>query len=147
MNPKKKKLAEVENKNNQNGTLEEGFKRRDIFIGVAQPNLVSREMIVSMAKEPIVFPLSNPVGEISVEDALAAGASIVADGRTINNALAYPGLFRGALDARAKRITSRMLLAAALKLAQLAPEGSLLPNMLDRKVHKMVAKAVKKISG
>ena len=147
MNPYKTKLAEVANKKNQKGTLEEGFKRRDIFIGVAQPNLVSREMIVSMAKEPIVFPLSNPVGEISVEDALAAGASIVADGRTINNALAYPGLFRGALDARAKRITSRMLLAAALKLAQLAPEGSLLPNMLDRKVHKMVAKAVKKISG
>ena len=146
MNTYKIKLAEVTNKHNQKGNLAEGFQGMDIFIGVAQPNLVSAEMIKSMAERPIVFPLSNPVGEISVEEALAAGAGIVADGRTINNALAYPGLFRGALDARAKRITSKMLLAAALRLAQLAPEGSLLPNMLDRKVHKMVAKAVKQLA-
>lgn len=145
MNPYKLKLAEITNKNNQKCNLAEGFKDKDIFIGVAKPNIVTREMIVSMAEEPIVFPLSNPAGEISVEDAIAAGAGIVADGRTINNALAYPGLFRGALDGRAKRITSKMFLAAALKLAQLAPDESLLPDMLDREVHMMVAEAVQQL--
>lgn len=145
MNPYKLELTEITNKNDQKCNLTQGFKDKDIFIGVAQPNIVTREMIVSMAEEPIVFPLSNPIGEISVEDALAAGAGVVADGRSINNALVYPGLFRGALDGRAKRITSKMLLAAALKLAQLAPEESLLPNMLDREVHKMVAEAVRQL--
>jgi malate dehydrogenase (oxaloacetate-decarboxylating) len=146
MNPYKMKLAQITNKNNQKCSLAEGFKNKDIFIGVAQPDLVSREMVRSMADKSIVFPLSNPVGEISVEDAMSAGAEIVADGRTINNALAYPGLFRGALDGRAKRITGRMLLAAADKLAQLAPETGLLPNMLDRRVHKMVADAVRQLA-
>ena len=142
MNPYKSQLVDVTNKNNQNGGLTEGFKGKDIFIGVAQPNIVSKEMISSMAKDPIVFPLSNPVGEISVEDAITAGAAVVADGRAINNALAYPGLFRGALDVRAKSITFDMQLAAAEKLAKLAPEGSLLPNMLDKNVHNSVAQAV-----
>jgi malate dehydrogenase (oxaloacetate-decarboxylating) len=146
MNPYKLKLAALTNKNNQRSLLSEGFKDKDIFIGVARPNLVNAEMIMSMANNAIVFPLSNPTGEIDVDDALAAGASVVADGRTINNALAYPGLFRGALDARARRITQKMFLAAAIKLAQLAPEGSLLPNMLDHGVHKMVAEAVRQIA-
>ena len=106
--------------------------------------MVTREMIALMADEPIVFPLSNPIGEISVDEALAAGARVVADGRSINNALVYPGLFRGALDGRAKQITNKMLLATAQKLAQLAPEESLLPNMLDHEVHKMVAEVIRK---
>lgn len=145
MNRYKLQLAESTNKNNQKCDLPQGFKDKDIFIGVARPNMVTMEMIALMADEPIVFPLSNPVGEISIEDALAAGAGVVADGRSINNALVYPGLFRGALDGRAKQITNKMLLAVAQKLAQLAPEESLLPNMLDRKVHKMVAEAVRKL--
>lgn len=142
MDPYKQKLAEVTNKSNIKGDLLEGFKGRDIFIGVARPNMVSKEMIKAMAKDPLVFPLSNPVGEITVDDALEAGAAIAADGRTINNALAYPGLFRGALDVRAKDITTEMQLAAARILAKLAPEGILLPDMLDRETHRLVAKAV-----
>ena len=140
----KQRLAEVTNKHNIKGSLLEGFKGRDIFIGVAQPNIVSKEMISVMANKPLVFPLSNPVGEISIEEALQAGAAIAADGRAINNALVYPGLFRGALDIRAKDITTDMQLAAAEKLAQLAPKKTLLPDMLDQSVHEKVALAVAK---
>ncbi len=142
MNPYKKKLAEWTNRDNFRGSLRDGFKGRDIFVGVARPNLVTREMVQAMAPDPVVFPLSNPVGEINVEDAKAAGAAIAADGRAVNNALAYPGLFRGALDARAKEITLHMQLAAANKLAELAPRDALLPDMLNRKVHREVARAV-----
>lgn len=142
MNPYKQRLAEITNKDNQKCNLSEGFYGKDIFIGVAKPSMVSKEMIESMAKNPIVFPLSNPVGEINVEDAIASGASVAVDGRTINNALAYPGLFRGALDAKSKDITVDMQLAAAEKLAELAPQDSLLPNILDQNVHKAVAQIV-----
>jgi malate dehydrogenase (oxaloacetate-decarboxylating) len=144
MNPYKHKLAEITNKSNVTGNLLEGFKNRDIFIGVAQPNMVSKEMISAMAKNPLVFPLSNPKGEISVDDAFAAGAAIAADGRTINNALAYPALFRGALDAKAKDITLEMQLAASEQLSALTPDGMLLPDILDRNVHRQVALAVSK---
>jgi len=120
MNPYKQKLAEISNHANIKGDLLEGFRGRDIFIGVAQPNMVSKEMIKAMQNDPLVFPLSNPVGEITVDDALEAGAAVAADGRTINNALAYPGLFRGALDVRATDITMEMQLAAARTLALLA---------------------------
>ncbi len=95
-----------------------------------------------MAKNSIVLPLSNPVGEISKEEATEAGAAVTADGRDINNALAYPGIFRGALDARATEINLAMQLAAAKELAQISPNGALLPDMLDREVHKKVAAAV-----
>jgi malate dehydrogenase (oxaloacetate-decarboxylating) len=141
MNPYKQKIAEITNKNNVRGGLLEGFKGRDLFIGVAQPRMVSSEMISMMAKNALVFPLSNPVGEISVDEALAAGAAVAADGRTINNALAYPGLFRGALDVRAKQITIEMQIAVSKMLASLAPEGALLPDMLDKSVHQKVAEA------
>jgi len=142
MNPYKQRLAEITNKNNQKGTLAEGFVGKDIFIGVSRPNMVSKEMVASMAKDPIVLPLANPVGEISKEQALEAGAAIAADGRDINNALAYPGIFRGALDARATEINLAMKLAAAEQLAGLAPANSLLPDILDREVHRQVAGAV-----
>jgi len=142
MNTYKQNLAKVTNKDNEKGTLSEAFAGKDIFIGVSRPNTVSKEMIASMAKEPIVFPLSNPVGEISKQEALEAGAAIAADGRDINNALAYPGIFRGALDARATEINLKMKLAAAEKLAQLAPSDALLPDILDREVHRKVAQAV-----
>ncbi len=142
MNPYKTDLAKITNKNNEKAGLKEGFAGKDIFIGVSRPNMVNKEMVASMAKEAIVLPLSNPVGEISKEEAVEAGAAITADGRDINNAIAYPGLFRGALDARATQITRRMQLAAAAKIAELAPAGALLPDMLDREVHKSVAQAV-----
>ena len=141
MNPYKHKIAEITNKNNVRGGLLEGFKGRDLFIGVAQPKMVSSEMISAMAKNALVFPLSNQVGEISVDEALAAGAAVAADGRTINNALAYPGLFRGALDVKAKQITIEMQIAVSKMLASLALEGALLPDMLDKTVHPKVAQA------
>ncbi len=142
MNPYKKQLAEITNKKNQKAPLAEGFAGKDIFIGVSRPNMVEKKMIALMAKDPIVFPLSNPVGEISKEDAVEAGAAIAADGRDINNALAYPGIFRGALDAKATEINLEMKLAAAKKIAELAPQNELLPDILDRAVHKSIAEAV-----
>jgi malate dehydrogenase (oxaloacetate-decarboxylating) len=142
MNKYKQQIAELTNKNNQKCPLGDGFAGKDIFIGVTKPNIVSKDMIASMNKDPIVFPLANPAGEISKEEAIEAGAAITADGRDCNNAQAYPGIFRGALDARATDITEEMKLAAARKIAELAPEGKLLPDVLDRQTHKQVAAAV-----
>ena len=142
MNPYKEKVAKITNKANQKSPLAEGFKGKDIFIGVSRPNMVTQAMIRSMASSPIVMPLGNPVGEITTEEALAAGAAIAVDGRDVNNALAYPALFRGALDVRATDITMEMKVAAAQKIAGLAPEGHLLPDPLDRQVHRQVAQAV-----
>jgi malate dehydrogenase (oxaloacetate-decarboxylating) len=142
MNLWKEELAKTTNAENSQVPFAQAFKGKDIFIGVARPNMVTKEMISSMNKNPIALPLSNPVGEITVEDALAAGAAIAADGRGINNALAYPGLFRGALDARAEDITLEMQIAAAEKLAEITPDGDLLPDMIDRNTHRQVASAV-----
>ena len=142
MNQFKDILAEKTNKNNQNCTFAEAFAGKDIFIGLSRPNVVTKEMVSAMNKNAIVFPLSNPVGEISKEDAVKAGAIVVADGRDVNNALAYPGLFRGALDAKAKEINMDMKVAAAKKLAKLAPSKDLLPDILDKNVHRKVAEAV-----
>lgn len=147
MNRYKQHLAEITNKDNQKGTLAEGFLGKDIFIGLSRPNMVSKEMIASMAGDPIVLPLANPIGEISKADAIEAGAAVAADGRDINNALAYPGIFRGALDARATDINLKMKLAAAEELAGLAPPNSLLPDILDRDVHKKTAQAVAAAAG
>lgn len=141
MNPYKQRLAKI-NKNNQSCCFAEAFAGKDIFIGLSRPNIVSKAMIGSMTKNPIVFPLSNPIGEISKEEAIQAGAAIAADGRDINNALAYPGIFRGALDARATEINMSMKLAAAEELANMALPNELLPDILDRAVHKQVAKTV-----
>lgn len=142
MNHIKHHLVKVTNKDNENLSLKDGFRNKDIFIGVARPNMVDEEMISLMKEDAIVFPLSNPVGEISIDRAYSAGAAVCGDGRSINNALAYPGLFRGALDTQAKDITFEMQIAAANELAGLAPEGSLLPDVLDRNVHKKVAQVV-----
>ncbi len=142
MNPWKTQIAEITNKEGVTCPLAEGFKGKDIFIGVAQPNTVSKEMIASMAPKAIAFPLSNPVGEISRQEAAEAGAAVTADGRSVNNAQAYPGLFRGALDAKAKEINMDMMIAAAKTLADLAQAPDLLPDMLDRNIHQQVAEAV-----
>lgn len=147
MNPYKKELAEITNKNNQTCSFEEGFSGKDIFIGVSRPDMVSKDMIRAMNPDPIVLPLSNPLGEITKEDALAAGAAVTADGRDINNALAYPAIFRGALDARAPEITMKMQIAAADKIAELAPAEKLLPDILDREVHRQTANAVSAAAG
>lgn len=141
MNAEKHSLAAVTNPKKIKGSLSEIIAGRDLFIGVSQPNLVSKKMVASMAKDPIVFALANPVSEISVADALDAGAAVAMDGRSMNNALAYPGLFRGALDVRARRITPKMMRVTAETLA--AKAGTrLLPDMLDLEVHRAVTKAV-----
>ncbi len=142
MNKYKEELANITNKKNQKCSLADGFKGKDIFIGVSRPNMITKQMVSLMAKDAIVFPLSNPVGEISKEEAFEAGAAIAADGRDINNAQAYPGIFRGALDAKATKITMAMKLAAAEKIAELAPQGQLLPDVLDRQIHRQIANAV-----
>ncbi len=142
MNEEKVALAERTNKENQQGSLADAFKGASLFIGVSQADIVSKEMIQSMAADPIVFALANPVSEISMPDALAAGASIYADGRMMNNALAYPGIFRGALDSGASSITLEMLMAASEALAGVVPEGELMPEMMDPKTHQAVANAV-----
>jgi malate dehydrogenase (oxaloacetate-decarboxylating) len=142
MDDEKRALAERTNKDNVSGTLADAMKGRDLFIGVAQPGIVSKEMVESMASDPIVLALANPVSEISRDDALAAGACIYADGRMVNNAIAYPGIFRGALDAQASTITMDMIIAAAEAIASVVPGDQLLPEMMDPATHEAVAKAV-----
>jgi len=142
MNEEKLALAERTNKKNISGTLADAMRGADLFIGVSQPNIVSQDMVRAMAPDPIVLALANPVSEIGRDDALAAGAAIYADGRMMNNALAYPGIFRGALDAQARSITLEMLMAAAHALAGIVPEGELMPEMMDPATHQAVAQAV-----
>jgi malate dehydrogenase (oxaloacetate-decarboxylating) len=138
----KREIAELTNKDNVRGSLAEVMKGRDLFIGVSSANQVSKDMVRSMAKDPIVFALANPVSEITPEEAIDAGAAIALDGRSMNNALAYPGLFRGALDVRATRFTTAMRLAAADAVASAAKAGELLPDMFDLGMHAGVARAV-----
>ena len=143
MNPEKNALAERTNKKNFQGTLVEAMKGRDLFIGVSEANIVSKDMVRSMAKNPFIFALANPISEISRPDAMEAGCAIYADGRMMNNALAYPGIFRGALDMNAKRITVQMVTAAARALAKQAGDN-LMPEMMDPATHQAVIDAVMK---
>jgi len=142
MNRFKEEVARITNPDRRQGSLEEVLRGRNLFIGVSRPGLVSKEMVASMGDRPIVFALANPVSEIPTQAALDAGAAVAVDGRGMNNALAYPGIFRGALDAEARSITREMMLAAARALAEAAPGDDLLPEMLDRTVHARVAAAV-----
>ncbi len=142
MNPVKRRIAEDTNAMEETGSLEGVIRGKDLFIGVSGPGLVSEQMVKSMADEPIVFALANPVPEIWPDDAVSAGAAVATDGRHLNNALGFPGLFRGALDARASNINEAMKIAASRALADLAPEGDLVPDFMDREVHRAVADAV-----
>lgn len=145
-------LAKITNKERLDGTLKDAMRGADVFIGVSAPGIVSEEMVASMNKGAIVFPMANPVPEISPELALKAGAAVVGTGRSdfnnqINNVLAFPGIFRGALDARASAITEEMKLAAAYGIASLVSEEELsaeyiIPKAFDERVGKTVAKAV-----
>jgi len=145
-------LARKTNAEKLDGSLADAMKGADVFIGVSAPNIVSREMVASMNAGAIVFPMANPTPEISPEDALAAGAAVVGTGRSdfnnqINNVLAFPGIFRGALDARASAITEDMKLAAAYGIASLIGEDELnaeyiIPKAFDPRVAETVAKAV-----
>ena len=145
-------LAAKTNKAKLDGSLKDAMVGADVFIGVSAPNIVSREMVASMNKGAIVFPMANPTPEISPELALEAGAAVVGTGRSdfnnqINNVLAFPGIFRGALDARASAITEEMKLAAAYAIASLVSDEELcreyiIPKAFDERVGKTVAKAV-----
>ena len=145
-------IAEVTNLEHKMGTLADAMKGADVFIGVSAPNIVTEEMVKSMAADSIMFPMANPTPEIMPDKAKAAGARIVGTGRSdfpnqINNVLAFPGIFRGALDCRASCINEEMKVATSIALANLIPEDELneeniIASALDKSVAKAVAAAV-----
>lgn len=153
-NPFKTKLSQLTNYNNQTGTLADALIDADVLIGVSAPNVVSKEMIQNMNSEAIVFAMANPIPEIMPDLALEAGARVVGTGRSdfanqINNVLAFPGIFRGALDARASDINEAMKIASVHAIADLVSEEELcetyiIPDALDKRVGAEVAAAVAK---
>ena len=152
LKPAKQDIADFTNKNHLRGSLADAMKGADIFIGVSAPGVVTEDMIKSMAKDPIVLAMANPVPEIMPDLAKAAGAAVVGTGRSdfpnqINNVLAFPGIFRGALDVRASDINEEMKIAAAKALASLVSDEELsadyiIPKPFDPRVGKTVAAAV-----
>ena len=154
LNSEKALLAEITNPQQHKGTLEQVIAGTDIFIGLSSPGCVTQKMVESMNKDPIVFPMSNPTPEIMPDLAKAGGAAVVGTGRSdfpnqINNALAFPGVFRGALDARASDINEAMKIAAAKAIADFVRDDELtadyiIPSPLSREVAASVAKAVAK---
>ena len=152
LKPAKQDIADFTNKNHLRGSLADAMKNADIFIGVSAPGVVTEDMIKSMAKDPIVLAMANPVPEIMPDLAKAAGAAVVGTGRSdfpnqINNVLAFPGIFRGALDVRASDINEEMKIAAAKALASLVSDEELsadyiIPKPFDPRVGKTVAAAV-----
>ncbi|HEV2403125.1 MAG TPA: NADP-dependent malic enzyme [Candidatus Saccharimonadales bacterium] len=151
LNSTKKRLLGVTNPHNESGSLADAIRGADIFIGVSRGNLLSPEMVQTMAKDPIIFAMANPVPEIMPEQAKAAGAGIMATGRSdfanqINNALAFPGVFRGALDHRIKTITDDHKIAAAETIADLvehpAPE-LIVPDIFDKRLVPAVAAVIR----
>ncbi len=152
LSPAQEEMSRVTNARHLHGGLNEAIAGADVFIGVSVPNVLTPDMVRSMADKPIVFPMANPVPEIDPDAALAAGAAVVGTGRSdynnqINNVLAFPGIFRGALDVRARDINEEMKLAASRAIAGLVSESELnanyiLPEAFDKRVGPAVAKAV-----
>jgi malate dehydrogenase (oxaloacetate-decarboxylating) len=152
LNPIKKEMAAISNLEKKAGTLEDVIAGADVFIGVSAPGVLTAQMIQSMAPNPIVFAMANPVPEIMPEEAKAAGVAVMGTGRSdfpnqINNVLAFPGIFRGALDVRASEINDAMKIAAAKAIASLVSEEELnaeyiLPAAFDPRVAPTVAAAV-----
>ena len=144
-------MADLTNQNKLAGNLTDAIKNADIFIGVSKKDLLTQDMIKTMANKPIIFALANPEPEIMPDKALEAGAFVVATGRSdffnqVNNVLAFPGIFKGALESSAKQITQNMKLAAAKTLAELVlnpTQENILPNTLDKKTAPAIAEAVK----
>ena len=153
LNWMQQKMTEVTNLDNLTGTLADAMKGADIFVGVSAPNTVTKEMVASMNKDAVILAMSNPIPEIMPDDAKAAGARIVGTGRSdfpnqVNNVVAFPGIFKGALEGRAPQITEEMKLAAAEAIASLVPENELnedniMPEAFNPKVAELVAEAVK----
>ncbi|MEG1771725.1 MAG: malic enzyme-like NAD(P)-binding protein [Clostridia bacterium] len=154
LNEAKREMARISNFNNERGTLADVIKGADVFIGVSAPNIVTPEMVKSMNRDAILFPMANPTPEIMPDIAKLAGAAVVGTGRSdfsnqINNVIAFPGIFRGALDVRASDINDDMKIAAAYAIASLVTNEELnsdyiIPNPLDPRVGQVVAEAVKK---
>lgn len=152
LSPQQKELAMRSNRNQKRGSLQDAMKGADVFIGVSAPGIVSEEMVRSMADHAIVFPMANPTPEILPEAAKAAGAFIVGTGRSdypnqINNVLAFPGVFKGALSVRASDINEAMKIAAAKAIASLVSEQELscdyiIPNALNKQVSEVIARSV-----
>lgn len=153
LNWMQEKMMEVTNLQGENGTLADAMKGADIFIGVSAPGIVTAEMVSSMNKDAILFAMANPVPEIMPDIAKAAGAKVVGTGRSdfpnqVNNVVAFPGIFKGALEGQATQITEEMKLAAVLAIASLVPDGELnedniMPEAFNPKVAEVVAEAVK----
>ena len=153
LNKNMEELAELTNKNGLNGTLADAVRGRDLFVGVSAPKMLTVEMVKSMAPDPIIFAMANPEPEITPELAKEAGARIIGTGRSdfpnqINNVLAFPGIFKGALSVRAARITEAMKVAAAYAIAGVIPEEELREdNIIPSAFHPGVAAAVAKATG
>ena len=153
LNWMQEKMTEITNPNQERGSLADAMKGADIFIGVSAPGIVSQEMVASMNADAILFAMANPVPEIMPDLAKAAGARVIGTGRSdfpnqVNNVVAFPGIFKGALEGRARQITEEMKLAAALALAGLVKDTELnedyiLPQAFDPQVAEVVAQAVK----
>lgn len=153
LNWMQKEMMEVTNLEGKSGTLADAFVGADIFVGVSAPNIVSEEMVASMNKDAILFAMANPTPEIMPDLAKKAGAKVVGTGRSdfpnqVNNVVAFPGIFKGALEGRAPQITEEMKLAASLALASLVPddelnEDNILPEVFDPRVADVVSAAVK----
>ena len=151
-NPAQAEMAKVTNLEGQRGTLADAMRGADVFVGVSRPGLVTREMVAAMAEKPILFPMANPTPEIFPDEAKAGGAAVVATGRSdypnqVNNILAFPGIFKGALAVRAPRITDSMKEAAARGIAAAVSDDELsadyiLPTAFDKRVADVVADAV-----
>ena len=156
LNEEKAKMVAITNREKQAGSLADVLKGADVFIGVSAPGTVTEEMVKTMAKDPILFPMANPVPEIMPDLAMKAGAAVVGTGRSdfpnqINNVLAFPGIFRGALDVRAKDINDPMNAAAAHAIANLIDESELradyiIPDPFDPRVKEAVSAAVAKVA-
>ena len=153
LNWMQEKMAKITNPNHETGSLADALKGADIFVGVSAPNIVTPEMVASMAKDSLLFAMANPVPEIMPDVAKAAGAKVVGTGRSdfpnqVNNVVAFPGIFKGALEGRATQITEEMKLAAANAIAGLVPddelnEDNIMPEAFNPKVAELVAEAVK----
>lgn len=150
LNEEKRKLLEFTNKEDIGGTLEDALKAADVFVGVSKAGLLTQEMIKTMAKDPIIFTMANPTPEIMPDEAKAAGAAIVATGRSdfpnqVNNALAFPGIFRGALDNQVSKITDEHKTAAAEAIASLIESPTaeqIIPSVLDDRLVPTIAKVI-----
>ncbi|HKK25451.1 MAG TPA: malic enzyme-like NAD(P)-binding protein [Gracilimonas sp.] len=150
LNNTKKEMADITNKQGRKGSLSDAVKDMDVFIGVSVPDVLSKDMVRSMNENPMIFAMSNPDPEILPDDAKDAGAAVVATGRSdfpnqINNVLAFPGLFRGALDARITRLTTKMFITAAKAIADCVEEvtpDKIIPSPFDERVPQRVAKAI-----